>query len=38
MKCNFIHIKLKDENNINKNKNLELFRLSIGNKYKRSKL
>ena len=31
MKCNFIHIKLKDENKINKNKNLELFKLSIGN-------
>ena len=29
MKCNFIYIKLKDKNNINKN--LELFRLSFGN-------
>ena len=33
MKHNFIHIKLKDENNIdlNNNKILELFKLSIGN-------
>ena len=33
MKCNFIHIKLKDKNNININKNkiLELLKLSIGN-------
>ena len=28
MKCNFIHIKLKDKNNINKN--LQLFKLSFG--------
>jgi len=30
MKCNFIHIKLKDKNNININKDLELFKLSFG--------
>ena len=33
MKCNFIHIKLKDQDNIslNYNKIIELFKLSIGN-------
>jgi len=33
MKCNSIHFKLKDKNNINLNNNkiLELFKLSIGN-------
>ena len=33
MKCNFIHIKLKDKDNIslNNNKIIELFKLSIGN-------
>ena len=33
MECNYIHIKLKDKRNINLNKNkiLELFKLSIGN-------
>ena len=32
MKCNFIHVKLKDKNNINLNirKILEIFKLSIG--------
>ena len=32
MKCNFIHIKLKDRNKINKNKILELLKLSFENK------
>ena len=31
MKINFIHIKLSNKNNINSNKILELFKLSIGN-------
>jgi len=33
MKCNFIHIKLKDQNNLtlNYNKILEIFKLSFGN-------
>ena len=33
MECKYIHIRLKDKNNINLNKNkiLELFKLSIGN-------
>ena len=33
MKCNFIHMKLKDMSklNLNNNKVLELFKLSIGN-------
>ena len=33
MKCNFIHIKLKDKNNFNLNKDkiFELFKLSIEN-------
>ena len=33
MKINYIHIKLKDinNNNLNENKILELFKLSIGN-------
>ena len=31
MKCNFIHIKFKDKNNINRNKNLEIVKLSFGN-------
>jgi len=33
MECKYIHIRLKDKNNIilNKNKILELFKLSIGN-------
>ena len=30
MKCNFIHIKLKYKNNINKIKDLELFKLCFG--------
>ena len=31
MKCNFIHIKLKGKNNINKKINLELLKLSFEN-------
>jgi len=33
MKANFIHLKFKDKNNINLNNNkiLELFKLSVGN-------
>jgi len=36
MKCNFIHVKLKDKNNINLNnkKFQEIFKLSIGNNIK----
>ena len=32
MKCNFIHINLKNKNNFSKNKITELFKLSIENK------
>jgi len=33
MKCHYIHIKFKDKNNINLNNNkiLESFKLSVGN-------
>ena len=36
MKCNFIHVKLKDKNNINLNNKRfqEIFKLSIGNNIK----
>ena len=32
MECNFIHIKIKNKNNLIKNKITELFKLSIENK------
>ena len=33
MKCNFIHIRMKDKRdiNLNDNKELQLFKLSVGN-------